>query len=56
MTLELCWASGEERRRHIAGDELVPHPKGTITQAITINAPPEARAKAREFSQQEAHR
>lgn len=42
MVLELCWASGEERRRRMAGDELVPYPKGIITHALTINAPPEA--------------
>jgi len=35
-------ASAEERRRRLPGDELVPHPKWTITHAITIDAPPEA--------------
>jgi hypothetical protein len=40
-TFELCWASAEEWRRRLPGDELVPHPKWTITHAITINAPPE---------------
>lgn len=42
MALELCWASGEERRRRLPGDELVPHPKRTFTHAITLDAPPEA--------------
>jgi deazaflavin-dependent oxidoreductase (nitroreductase family) len=42
-TLELlCQASDDERRRRLPGDELVPHPKWTITHAITVNAPPEA--------------
>src|SRR5215213_10172621 len=38
----LCRASDDERRRRLPGDELVPHPKWTITHAITINTPPEA--------------
>ena len=38
----LCWARAEEQRRRLPGDELVPHPKWTITHAITIDAPPEA--------------
>lgn len=38
----LCRASAEERRLSLPGDELVPHPKGVITHAITINIPPEA--------------
>ena len=38
----LCRASADERRRSLPGDELLPHPKWTITHAITINAPPEA--------------
>ena len=41
-TFELCRASAEERRRRLPGDELVPHPKLTITHAITVNAPPGA--------------
>jgi hypothetical protein len=40
--LELCRASGDERRRPVPGDELVPHPRWVITHAITINAPPQA--------------
>ena len=36
MALDQCWASGEERRSRMAGDELVPHPKGIITYALTI--------------------
>jgi hypothetical protein len=42
MALELCRASPGERRRHLPGDELVPQPIGSITHAITINAPPDA--------------
>jgi hypothetical protein len=42
MAFELCWASRDERRRRLPGDDLVPHPRGTITHAITIDAPPEA--------------
>ena len=38
----LCRASDDERRRLLPGDELVAHPKWTITHAITINTPPEA--------------
>src|SRR5215208_795449 len=38
----LCRASDNERRCRLQGDELVPHPKWTITHAITINTPPEA--------------
>jgi deazaflavin-dependent oxidoreductase (nitroreductase family) len=38
----LCQASDDERRRRLPGDELVTHPKWTITHAITANAPPEA--------------
>lgn len=39
---ELCWASDDERHRRLPGDKRVPHPKWTITHAITVNAPPEA--------------
>jgi hypothetical protein len=42
MALELCRASGEERRRRLPGDELVPHPRRAFTHAITIDALPEA--------------
>ena len=39
MTLELCRASDDERRRLLPGDALVPRPMGVITHAITIDAP-----------------
>jgi len=39
---ELCQASDDERRRRLPGDELVPHPRWTITHAIMVKAPPEA--------------
>ena len=42
MALELCWASSDERRRRLPGDDLVLQPMRSITHAVTINAPPEA--------------
>ena len=41
MALGQCRASREERRR-LLGDDLVPHPMGVVTHAITIDAPPRA--------------
>jgi hypothetical protein len=42
MAIIVCRASGAERRRALPGDELVPHPMGVITRAITIDTPPDA--------------
>jgi len=41
MTIELCFATRAERRKTLPGDELVPSPLGSVTHAVTINAPPE---------------
>lgn len=42
MALEQCRASRDERCRRLPGDDLVPHPRGVVTHAITIDAPPSA--------------
>jgi hypothetical protein len=40
VALDLCLASRAERQRRFPGDELIAHPIGTVTHAITIDAPP----------------
>ncbi len=38
---ELCRATADEVRRALPGDEMIPHPIGSATQAITIDVPPD---------------
>lgn len=40
MHITLCLASREEKHRPMPSDLLVPAPMGTVTHAVTINAPP----------------
>ncbi len=41
MRITTCRASREERARPLPADPIVPEPMGTITNAVTIDAPPE---------------
>jgi hypothetical protein len=41
MRITTCRASRGERRRPMPADPIVPGPMGTITNAVTIDAPPE---------------
>jgi hypothetical protein len=41
MRVSTCFASREERRRTMPGDSIVSAPMATLTNAITIGAPPE---------------
>lgn len=37
----VCLASSEEKQRVMPADSIVPAPMGSVTHAVTINAPPE---------------
>ena len=41
MSFITCLASREEKQRAMPADSLVPAPMGTLTHAVTINAPPD---------------
>ncbi len=41
LVFSTCLASHEEKQRAMPADSLVLAPKGIVTHAITINAPPE---------------
>ena len=38
---DLCRATPEEAHRPLPGDEVIPHPIGSQTHAITIDMPPD---------------
>ena len=40
MRIATCFASRDERKRHMPADSIVPDPMATLTNAITIDAPP----------------